>query len=368
LPKIINKLVKRFFVHYFNRNSALLVPKISTKKRFLDVETTFLELSKKLKLSGYPGIKILSLKNNRLIKKAVKAADVLFVQELGPTGVKAVHYAHKFKIPSVMYIHNTHWDFFAEYFSFLPKIINKLVKRFFVHYFNRNSALLVPYRNLENELKKAGVKAPIEVARLGVDIHRFSPVKDKTAIRKKLGLPLDKKIIGYVGRISREKNVQILIEAFKKLQTEEDVYLLLVGDGPQDQVQLGKKTKKCKMTGFVNNVEEYLQAMDIFVMPSLTETTSLATLEAMATGLPVVVTKVGFMQYYITKNYNGLFFPRNSATMLAIKIEKLLRDQELRGQLGEQARKTVAYSFSWDRSINKMKRLLKKYIHYNQNI
>jgi glycosyltransferase involved in cell wall biosynthesis len=100
--------------------------------------------------------------------------------------------------------------------------------------------------------------------------------------------------------------------------------------------------------------------MDIFVMPSLTETTSLATLEAMASGIPIVSTKLGFMQHYIVKNYNGLFFPRNSPSMLAVQIRKLLEDDHLREKLGKNARKTVAYSFSWERSINRIKRILQK--------
>ena len=95
-------------------------------------------------------------------------------------------------------------------------------------------------------------------------------------------------------------------------------------------------------------------------MPSLTETTSLATLEAMSSGLPVIVTKIGFMNSYIVKDHNGLFFPRNSSTLLAAKIEKLLKHPEVMERLGQQARKTVAYGFSWERSINRIKKLLLK--------
>ena len=176
--------------------------------------------------------------------------------------------------------------------------------------------------------------------------------------KKKVGIEENKTVIGYVGRISKEKNMEVLLEAFQKLDGQNNVTLLMVGDGHKDLVQKFKDTKNCKVTGFVNNVEDYLQAMDIFVMPSLTETTSLATLEAMSSGLPVIATKVGFMKNYIVKNHNGIFFPRNSSTMLAIKIEKLLKNEQLREKLSSSARKTVAYSFSCERSINKIKRLL----------
>ena len=132
----------------------------------------------------------------------------------------------------------------------------------------------------------------------------------------------------------------------------------MVGDGPKKLTSRFKELHNCKITGFVNNVQDYLKASDIFVMPSLTETTSLATLEAMACGLPVIVTKVGFMKEYVVKDYNGMFFPRANPTLLALKIEKLLENSELREKLSRNARKTVAYSFSWERSINKIKRIL----------
>ena len=148
------------------------------------------------------------------------------------------------------------------------------------------------------------------------------------------------------------------MKAFKKLPNQSNLQLLMVGDGNPELVKKLKEMRNCKVTGFVNNVQEYLKAMDVFVMPSLTETTSLATLEAMSCGLPVIATKVGFIKSYLVKDHNGLFFPRNSSTMLAIKIEKLMKNPELMKTLGHNARKMVAYSFSWERSVNKMKRIL----------
>lgn len=118
--------------------------------------------------------------------------------------------------------------------------------------------------------------------------------------------------------------------------------------------------KNCRVTGFVDKVQDYLKAMDIFVMPSLTETTSLATLEAMASGLPVIATRIGFLQNYIVKGYNGTFFTRNDSSQLAAKISTLIRKKELRLRLGRNARKTVAYSFSWERSMGKIRRVLRR--------
>jgi len=74
--------------------------------------------------------------------------------------------------------------------------------------------------------------------------------------------------------------------------------------------------------------------------------------------LPVIVSKVGFMKQYIVKEQNGLFFPKSDSIVLASKISRIIDEPELRKKLSENARKTVAYSFSWERSINRIKRLL----------
>jgi len=256
------------------------------------------------------------------------------------------------------YVHVVSWELFEKFF---PKFMSRIFKKMYVKTYNRCDQLLLPYYKLEEELAAAGVKTNMQVARLGIDINRFLPAKDRAASKARLGLP-NRTVIGYVGRISKEKNTLVLLDAFRKLNPQR-FFLLMVGDGQAEIVEKLKEGKSCKVTGFVNDVEKYLQAMDIFVMPSLVETTSLATLEAMSCGLPVIVTKVGFMKEYITKDYNGLFFPRGNPTMLALKVEKLMRNQELREKLSQNARKTIAYSFSWERSINKIKRILLK-IYY----
>lgn len=336
----------------------LLVPKFSSREGFEGAETIFLETSRVLRLATYPSIK-LSLKNRKTIRKAVKEADIIFIQDPALAGLLAIRYARQYEKNKVFFTHQIVWKQFEEVAPFIfRRIVPKIIKKLYIRTLNKCDLILVPYLELKNRLKHEGVKSRMEVAYLGVDIDRFTPVRnrlDKSIARAKLNLP-DKMTIGYVGRVSREKNTMILQEAFQKLKG--DACLLIVGDGKEDLVKKLKETDYCQVTGFVNNVPDYLRAMDIFVMPSLTETTSLATLEAMSAGLPVIATKVGFIQKYIIKNYNGLFFPRNSSTFLAMKMEKLIADPRLREKLGSNARKTAAYSFSWERSINKIKRIL----------
>jgi len=340
---------------------SLLVPDYGMHK---GKKVTYIEVSKIWKVSGYSNLK-LAPSNFKKMKKAIQEADLVFIQGPAMISYLSVYYAHKFNKKTFFYTHTISWELFEKFF---PRIFKRpfysIIKRLSIALYNRCDEILVPYHELKEMLELEGVQSSITTARLGVDIDLFNPTADRKESKANLHLDPGKKVIGYVGRISKEKNTQLLLESFQKLEEQDNLTLLMVGDGPEKQTKKFKQIKNCKVTGFVSNVQDYLKAMDIFVMPSLTETTSLATLEAMSSGLPVIATRVGFIKSYIIKNHNGLFFPRNSATVLSSKIQKLLKDRELRERLGQNARKTVAYGFSWERSINRIKRILLKQ-YYN---
>ena len=357
-PKVDGTL--KFMEEFIKRskntfNISLLVPFLGEKK---GENVTYLDPSKRIILSGYPLMKI-SFKNFRKIKKSIKQADIVFIQGPALISYLSIYYAHKYKKQTIFYTHTIAWELFEK---FAPPILNRflynIVKRFSIRSYNKCNKILVPYPDLKDNLRKEGVKSRMEVTKLGVDINLFTPVENKAYYKKKIDISPEKTVIGYVGRISKEKNVSIIRDAFRKLKIKNNLQLLLIGDGPSEQIKKFNTLKNCKITGFVKNVQDYLKATDIFIMPSLTETTSLATLEAMATGLPVITSKVGFIKNYVKKDYNGIFFPKNNSRILALKIEKLLDDEILQKKLGRNARKTVIYTFSWERSINKIKKSL----------
>ena len=365
-PKVDGTLIfmEEFLQHAQDQfDVALLVPFLGEKK---GKNVHYLDVYKHLQVSGYPSVKF-SWKNLKTTKAAIKEADIVFIQGPALISYLSIYFAHRAGKKTVFYTHTLAWELFEK---FAPPLLNRLLFRFIRRtsfwLFHFCDLILVPYHELRDQLQDEGLKSNIGVARLGVDINRFTPSKDKKSSKRRIGLDEEKTVIGYVGRISKEKNVSTLSSAFKRLHNPKKMFLLMVGDGPESQIKVFKENPNCLVTGFVRNVPEYLQAMDIFVMPSLTETTSLATLEAMSCGLPVIATKVGFIKRYLVKNHNGLFIPRNSPGILALKIEALLKDRNLRERLGENARKTVAYSFSWERSINKIKRMLMEQYYENR--
>lgn len=177
----------------------------------------------------------------------------------------------------------------------------------------------------------------IKVILNGTDLRRF------TKIRHNLK---DKQSFTYitVASFSAVKNQKMLIDAFSIVAAKyTGVKLILVGDGElrkdlETQVNLLKLGEKVVFTGRRDDVENFLAKADTFVISSKIEGFSLAALEAMAAGLPVIATKCGGITELIDHEKNGLLVPNNSAAGLARAMELILQNQEMRVVLGENAK------------------------------
>jgi sugar transferase (PEP-CTERM/EpsH1 system associated) len=191
----------------------------------------------------------------------------------------------------------------------------------------------------------------------GVDTQRFAPCKEsRTAMRKELGLPEASFVVGAVGRLVPIKDHQTLLRAAALLPgTGIDVRVLLVGSGPECERLQGQATGafegRVHFAGDSSRVPEMLNAMDVFVLPSLNEGMSNTLLEAMACGLPVVATSVGGNPEIIENNVNGCLFTPGDAEWLANKLKLLARDPALVHQLGTAARNRAIESFSLSRML-----------------
>ena len=350
----VDEFIKR--VSKKDKNITLIAPKFGKKRH--NISEHLLEVNYKKELFNYNPIK-LNRKNIKTIKNQVKNSNLIFIQGPGPIGLLSLFYARRYKKKVVCYVHYLPWEFLEKCYH-LKKSTTKLLSFFFRYCYNKIDLLVIPYKKIKEQLIKERVYTKTIVAKLGVDINRFKKAKnkqEKEKLRQKLNLPLDKKIVTYVGRLSTEKNVESLSKAIKNLNDEKTV-LLLVGDGEDHVKEQFLNKPNIIITGFIDNVEEYLQASDLFVMPSLTETTSLATLEAMSTQLPVLASKVGLIPKYLKRGYNGEFIAKENSSLLAKKINKILSDPSYAKELGKNARNTIAFQFSWERSINKIYNIL----------
>jgi len=191
----------------------------------------------------------------------------------------------------------------------------------------------------------------------GVDTERFAPcIQTRLAMRRELGLPEDSFVVGAVGRLVPIKDHQTLLKAATLLLAKGiDVRVLLVGSGPErERLQATAASALEGRACFAddsNRVPELLNAMDVFVLPSLNEGMSNTLLEAMACGLPVLATNVGGNPEIIEDNINGALFAPGDIAWPANKLQLLARDPALIHQLGTAARNRAIESFSLSRML-----------------
>jgi glycosyltransferase involved in cell wall biosynthesis len=197
--------------------------------------------------------------------------------------------------------------------------------------------------------------ARIRVVPNGVDIAAIDAARPGPEVRRELGLPVEAAVIGLVARLDHwGKGHKELFEAMASLKESYPVHTLLVGGGRrQDEVKavaadLGL-AESVHFLGPRQDVPDLLASMDIFVLPSYSEGVSLALLEAMATGLPVVASAVGSTPEVLADGVNGLLIPPRDAAALGEALARLLADRAWATQLGAHARTHVREHFSLDR-------------------
>lgn len=294
----------------------------------------------------------------KIIKQYIKKADIIFNQSLGPIGYQTIKAAAKLKKPVVSYIHAIDWELFSKSLKYFRRLASIFAKVYVKKLYKKCTLLFVPSTTIAQELEKIGVKTRKEIIPLGVNLKHFFPSRNKVAAKKKLNIPETAFVIGYLGRIAREKNLNTLHEAFKKLEKKyKNIKLLIVGEGLKEEIE-NLKGDNVILAGSQENVVPFYQAMDVYVLPSFTETSSLSTMEAMACGIPPIVTPVGHLRDYIQDGENGFFFPIEDHIMLAHKIETLLKNRSKREDVARKARQTALEKFSWAATAKKMSKSL----------
>jgi len=306
-----------------------------------------------------------SVFNFKKIKEEIKETDLIFVQSIGPIGLLAIKYGKEMQKPIIAYTHSLEWELFSKGFTtnkFLGSLVYKITKKIARKIYNRCDLLVVPSKEIAEILKFNGIKTKKAVVRIGTDTNKFVPSENKEESKKKIGINPKDIVVGYCGRIAKEKNVLLLYRTFLRVRKQyPNTKLLIVGAGIKKDQQILEANKNVIVTGFVENVIPYLQAMDIFVLPSFTETSSLATIEAMSSGLAVITTKVGYLSEYIKEKHNGLLFSKGNSIILYEKLRWLLESAELREKLGKNARQTAIELFSWDKTAKAIKEIIDMY-------
>ncbi len=295
-----------------------------------------------------------------IIKKAVKNADIVFVQTIGLVGYFAINYAKKYNKPIVAYKHSLEWELvpYAMNKPFFFKLSSIFVKSITRTVFNKCDIIICPSHSIAEKLSWYKIKSKKVVVPVGVDSSLFIPPKNKASAKESIGLNPKDTIIGYHGRLANEKGTRILARVYKQLsRNNKNLKLLVLGNGLEELKQFINNKGATLISG-KKNVVPYLQAMDIYCMPSFTETSCLSLIEAMSCELPVITTNAGMISDYVIDNENGLMIEKKSTYSLFKVLKNLINDNEKRNILGVAARKTVKETFNWEVTSKKIVQVL----------
>ena len=183
-----------------------------------------------------------------------------------------------------------------------------------------------------------------------LDTSFFHPVthEEKTEMRKRLGLPTNKTVFLYIGRLNAIKGIDVLLRAWALVpeQVRDNALLVLVGDHKRSKHLLDMITSleiknSILLAGFQRAVRDYYWAADAFVLASRTEGLSAALLEAMACGLPTVVSNVGGSPDVVQDGESGLIFESENHHQLAQRLTAMIDMQARWAEMGAHARQTV---------------------------
>ena len=242
-----------------------------------------------------------------------------------------------------------HWHGFTR-FSDKRRLICRVLARF------TDLSLAVSQGVKDYLLQEIGLApAKIRVVPNGVDVAAIDAARPGPEVRRELGLPEQVPVIGLVGRLDHwGKGHKELFTAMAQIRARHPVHALIVGGGRRiDEVKalaasLGLGVE-VHFLGSRQDVPDLLNAMDIFVLPSYSEGVSLALLEAMAAGLPVIATAVGGLPEVVADGQTGILIPPRDAAALAGALARLLADPAGAKNLGDRARQHVRAHFSLDR-------------------
>ncbi len=241
----------------------------------------------------------------------------------------------------------------------------KKVRRVYKHF----NCVIAASSVLKEIVKDIAPFVRVEVIANGIDTQWFSPPDSqeiKAALRQELDLPADATIIALVGAIHPRKGTDLLVDAWTLLAKEDrNLHLLLIGPR-YDKTRTELKDFSAKITaaidtsgvpqnihfvGQVENVRDHLQASDLFAFPSVKEGMPNAVLEAMATGLPVVLTPFVGLSDDFGKPGHEYILSQRSATELAKAMRTILTDKSLQSKLGRNARSWLKKTMDLNASV-----------------
>ena len=277
----------------------------------------------------------------------------------GAVGRLAARFAGGARPPIV--VHTFHGHVLRGYFGPIRSRAFRLLERRLA---SEATALVAVSPEVRDDLVSLGVapKEKFRVIRLGIELDRRVTAGEngRAELRRMMGIPPERFVVGWVGRMTAVKRMDDVVSAFGQLDAKGvDACLCLVGDGP-DRASTERKAhrlgvmRRCLFLGYQDDVAPFFAAFDAFLLPSGNEGTPVTTIEALAGGRPVVATRVGGVPDVVRDGQDGFLVEPGAVDELADRLARLAADGELRKRMGEAGRARVLERYSVQRLLGDM--------------
>lgn len=292
----------------------------------------------------------ISLNPGREVKKIINDfdPDVIHIQMLLGIGQATMKYGNKYGIPIVSTNHAMPENLMDNLRLLAPvsRPINYMLKAYGARFHSKADYITMPTQSAIDMFgAEKLVTAPMGAVSNGIDLSRFTPSEAPADVYERFQLPTNQPIISYIGRLDAEKHLPVLMRAFIRVKSVmPHVHLLIVGDGTERTTlenlahELGV-ARDVTLTGRVS--DEDLEALHkvgtVFCMPSPAELQSIATLEAMASGQPVVAVNAGALGELCQDGRNGVLTEQDDDEAIAEGLLRILQDPALREKMSQES-------------------------------
>lgn len=317
-------------------------------------------------LSGLSMFLCLFSKINHLYKTF--KFNIIHAHTITPDGHAAMFFKRHFNVPMICTVRGSDLN---EY-PFSTKKMYKTSKKVL----EEADAIITVSKDLANRVKSiANIKRSPYIIYNGIDTSKFYNYGKRESLKRWLGISPKWKVISFIGRCEKEKGIFELFEAFIRIdKSNRNVCLLIIGDG-KDKFVLHKLINQYNLNTKVlmkenvlhEEIPKYLNASDIFVLPSYSEGLPNVLLEAIACELPVVATKVGGIPEIIFNEQNGLLCTPGDSTSIENSILEILSDLDNYRDIGKKASEKIKVKFSWNKSANETLYIYKEVLSENES-
>jgi glycosyltransferase involved in cell wall biosynthesis len=303
-------------------------------------------LMRGMPIPRYPELKLGLPSKKTLVKTwTLRRPDVVHIATEGPLGWSALQAAKVLKLP-VTSDFRTNFQSYSKHYGvgWLRKPIVAYLRKFH----NATACTMVPTRELMRTLSQNGF-ANLKVVSRGVDTKLFNIVKRDTSLRSSWGATDDTKVLISVGRMAPEKNLDQVLKTYDALKSAGQAFkLVMVGDGPLKE-QFQKRYPEIIFPGMLSqtNLAAYYASSDLFIFPSQTETFGNVTLEALASGIPVLAFDCAAARDWVQTGVNGWLIAENNPEGFAAQAVTIFNSKDLLDQITQSTRQQVVH-LDWD--------------------